>query len=159
MSSYRTPVWQTLGLGAIAGVRASVAPAIARHYITGGSYPSSSFPGIMFLRAPVTTIATRLFKAAENEDRPIDQYQSSLQLADIAVNIASGAFVGATIFKKNKQSMLQGMLIGGAAALVTSVASFYLRKHANKLPDVTQQFTGAFQDAFAYSSGVTLVKK
>jgi uncharacterized membrane protein len=159
MSSYRTPVWQTLGLGAIAGVRASVAPAIAGHYINGGVYPAISYPGMMFFRSPVTTMAARLFSATENQSKRIGSDQNTLQLADIAVNIASGAFVGATIFKKNKQSMLQGMLIGGAAALVTSVASFYLRKHTNKLPDVTQQFTGAFQDAFAYSSGVTLVKK
>jgi hypothetical protein len=34
--------------------------------------------------------------------------------------------------------MLKGMVIGGAAALVTGVAGFYLRKHADKLPDVIQ---------------------
>jgi uncharacterized membrane protein len=159
MRSYRKPVWQTLALGAIAGVRASIAPAIVGHYVSGGAYSAISFPGMRFLRSPVTSMATRLFSAAENESQPIDPDKNTLQLADIAMNIASGAFVGATIFKKNKQSMLEGMLIGGTAALVTSVATFYLRKHADKLPDVTHQLTGAFQDAFAYSCGVALVKK
>lgn len=158
MRNYRTPIWQTLGLGAIAGVRASAAPAIARH-MNSGSFPALSFPGMMLFRSPVTTMATKLFLANENEHAKSNQNKDILELSDLAANIASGALVGAVVFKKNRQSMLQGMLIGGAAALVTSVASFYLRKHADKLPDVTNQLTGAFGDAFAYSSGIPLLKK
>lgn len=155
MRNYRTPVWQTLGLGAIAGVRASAAPAIARHLNTG-FYPALSFPGMIFLRSPVTTMATQLFLANEHENARANHSHDTLELSDLAANIASGAFVGAVIFKKNRQSMLQGMLIGAAAALATSVASFYLRKHADKLPEATKHLTGAFGDAFAYSSGVNL---
>jgi uncharacterized membrane protein len=155
MRNYRTPIWQTLGLGAIAGVRASAAPAIARHMNTG-FYPALSFPGMMFLRSPVTTMATHIFRANENEHARANRSADTLVLSDLAANIASGAFVGAVIFRKSKQSMLQGMIIGAAAALATSVASFYLRKHADKLPDATKHLTSAFGDAFTYSSGVSL---
>ena len=155
MRNYRTPIWQTLGLGAIAGVRASAAPAIARH-MNMGYYPTFSFPGMMFLQSPVTTVATQLFLAKEHKNAKINHNPDTLVLADLAVNIASGALVGAVIFRKNRQSMLQGMVIGAAAALATSVASFYLRKHADKLPEATRHLTSAFGDAFAYSSGVSL---
>ncbi|MES2064021.1 MAG: hypothetical protein V4456_19010 [Bacteroidota bacterium] len=155
MRNYRTPVWQTLGLGAIAGVRASAAPAIARHMSTG-FYPALSFPGMMFLRSPVTTVATQLLRASEHAGK--NHNKETLSLSDLTANIASGAFVGALIFKKSRQSILQGMVIGAAAALATSVASFYLRKHADKLPDATKHLSGAFGDAFAYSSGVKLIK-
>jgi uncharacterized membrane protein len=157
MRNYRTPIWQTLGLGAIAGVRASAAPAIARHMSTG-FYPALSFPGMMFLRSPVTSMATQLFRATENEQAKANRSADTLVFSDLVANIASGAFVGAVIFRKSKQSMLPGMVIGAAAALATSIASFYLRKHADKLPDATKHLTGAFGDAFAYSSGVSLVK-
>jgi hypothetical protein len=155
MRNYKTPIWQTLGLGAIAGVRASAAPAIARH-MSNGYYPTLPFPGMMFLRSPVTTIATQLFKVSEYAN--ISHGKETLSLSDLSANIASGAFVGALIFKKSRQSILQGMVIGAAAALATSVASFYLRKHADKLPDATKHLSGAFGDAFAYSSGVKLIK-
>jgi uncharacterized membrane protein len=155
MRNYRTPIWQTLGLGAIAGVRASAAPAIARH-MNAGFYTGPSFPGMMFLRSPVTTVATQLFLANEHDNSRVNHHPDKLELSDLAANIASGAFVGAMIFKKSRQSMLQGMVIGAAAALATSVASFYLRKHADKLPNATKHLTGAFGDAFAYSSGVSL---
>ncbi|MBD1387164.1 hypothetical protein IDJ75_17890 [Mucilaginibacter rigui] len=155
MRNYRTPIWQTLGLGAIAGVRASAAPAIARHMNTG-FYPALSFPGMIFLRSPVTTMATQLFRANENEHARANHSSDTLVLSDFADNIASGAFVGAIIFRKSKQSILQGMVIGAAAALATSVATFYLRKHADKLPDATKHLTSAFGDAFTYSSGVSL---
>jgi uncharacterized membrane protein len=155
MRNYRTPIWQTLGLGAIAGVRASAAPAIARHMNTG-LYPALSFPGMMFFRSPVTTIATQLFLANEQENAKANPSNDNLDLSDLAANIASGAFVGAVIFQKNRQSILKGMVIGAAAALATSVASFYLRKHADKLPPATKHLTGAFGDAFAYSSGASM---
>ena len=157
MRNYRNPVWQTLGLGAIAGVRASAAPAIARH-MNNGFYTGPSFPGMRFLRSPVTTMATQLFRASENETARANHGHETLILSDLAANIASGAFVGAIVFRKSKQSIFQGMLIGAAAALVTSVANFYLRKHADKLPEATKHLTGAFEDAFAYSSGVSLLK-
>jgi hypothetical protein len=35
MRSYKKSVWQTLGLGAVAGVRASAAPAVANYYSNG----------------------------------------------------------------------------------------------------------------------------
>jgi uncharacterized membrane protein len=155
MRNYRTPIWQTLGLGAIAGVRASAAPAIARHLSTGYN-PGISFPGIMFFRSPVTTMATQLLRASEHEASQKHHDKQTFVLSDLAANIASGAFVGALVFKKNRQSIVQGMLIGAAAALATSVAGFYLRKHADKLPDTTKHLTGAFNDAFAYSNGVKL---
>jgi uncharacterized membrane protein len=155
MRNYRTPIWQTLGLGAIAGVRAGAAPAIVRH-MNIGFYPFFSFPGIMFLQAPVTTIATKLFSAAEKEKAQARQGRQTLMLSDLAVNIVSGAFVGAVVFKKGRQSIFQGMMIGAAAAAVTGIASFYLRKHADKLPDATKHLTGAFGDAFAYSNGRSL---
>jgi uncharacterized membrane protein len=157
MRSYKRSVWQTLGLGAVAGVRASAAPAVANYYSNG--YQPSSLRIVRFVQSPVTSIAISLLSAAENERKKAVEITDDLDMRQLALHIASGAFAGAAIFKRNKQSILKGMLIGGAAALVTGVAGFYLRKHADKLPDVIPQFTNAFEGAFAYSSGVKLLNK
>jgi uncharacterized membrane protein len=157
MRSYKKSVWQTLGLGAVAGVRASAAPAVANYYSNG--YQPSSLRIVRFVQSPVTSIAISLLSAAENERKKAVEITDDLDMRQLALHIASGAFAGAAIFKRNKQSILKGMLIGGAAALVTGLAGFYLRKHADKLPDVIPQFTNAFEDAFAYSSGVKLLNK
>ena len=148
------PVWQTLGLGAVAGVRASAAPAIANYYSNG--YYSSPLSIVRFAQSPITSIATSLFSAAENERKKLSTDTDTLDMRQLSLHVASGAFAGAAVFRKNKQSMLKGMLIGGVAALITGVAGHYIRKNARNLPDVLPQFTSAFNDAFAYSSGVTL---
>jgi uncharacterized membrane protein len=157
MRSYQKPVWQTLGLGAVAGVRASAAPAIANYYSNG--YQPSSLRIVRFVQSPLTSIAISLLSAAENKRKKTVKIADDLDMRQLALHIASGAFAGAAIFRKNKQSVLKGMVIGGAAALITGIAGFYLRKHADKLPDVIPQFTTAFEDAFAYSSGVKLLNK
>ncbi|WP_354431784.1 MULTISPECIES: hypothetical protein [unclassified Mucilaginibacter] len=150
----RKPVWQTLGLGAVAGMRASAAPAIANYYSNG--YYSSPLSIVRFAQSPITSIATSLLSAAENERRKLVNTTDNIDMRQLGLHVASGAFAGAAIFRKNKQSILKGMLIGGAAALLTGIAGHYIRKHADKLPDVIPQLTGAFNDAFEFSSGVTL---
>lgn len=148
------PVWQTLGLGAVAGVRASAAPAIANYYSNG--YYSSPLSIVRFVQSPITSIATSIFSAAENERKRLVKTTDGIDMRQLGLHVASGAFAGAAIFRKNKQSIFKGMLIGGAAALLTGVAGYYIRKNADKLPDVIPQFTDAFSDAFAFSSGISL---
>lgn len=145
------PIWQTLGLGAVAGVRASAAPAIANYYSNG--YYSSPFSIVRFAQSPITSIATSILAAAENERKSLVKSKDKLDLQQLSWHVASGAFAGAAVFRRNRQSMLKGMLIGGAAALFTGVAGYYIRKKADKFPELLPQFTGAFNDAFALSGG------
>ncbi|MBL4675220.1 MAG: hypothetical protein JKY70_03290 [Mucilaginibacter sp.] len=156
MRNYRKPVWQTIGLGALAGMRASAAPAIASYYYNDGASPILPFSVFKFVQSPVNSIATKIIVLAE-ERRPV-QKASRPDLNQLAIHVMSGAVAGATIFRKSRQNVLHGMLLGGAAALVTSVAGFYLKNYAAKFPEVTSPLADAFQDAFQMSSGVALGK-
>ncbi|WP_143822918.1 DUF4126 family protein [Mucilaginibacter sp. MD40] len=146
------PIWQTIGLGALAGIRASAAPAIAGHYYHDGVSPILPYPVFKFVQAPVTTVAVKVLKVAERN------HNQSPGLNKIAMHVAAGAFAGAAVFRKNRQSMLNGMLIGGFAALVTSVASRYMQNHADKFPEFTTPLKDAFGEAFKAGSGVALFK-
>jgi uncharacterized membrane protein len=76
----------------------------------------------------------------------------------LLARVASGAFVGATIFKANRQSVVNGILIGGASALAATFISFYARKYADKLSFVKDQFAGVVEDAVALGTGISIIK-
>lgn len=156
MRNYRKPVWQAIGLGALAGMRASAAPALASYYYNDGASPILPYPVFRFVQSPVNSIATKLIVLAE-EGRPA-QKNIRPNFNQLAVHVMSGAIAGATIFRKNRQNVLHGMLLGGASALLTSVAGFYLKSYASKFPEITSPLADAFQDAFQMSSGVSLAK-
>lgn len=153
MLNYTKPVWQTIGLGALAGLRASAAPAVAGHYYNNGVSPILPFSIFKFVQAPVTTVAVKVIKVAERSNQA-----QTPGLNKIALHVAAGAFAGAAVFRKNRQGMFNGMLIGGLAALVTSVAGHYIQNHADKFPEFTAPLKEAFGEAFKASNGVALFK-
>jgi uncharacterized membrane protein len=150
---------QAIGLGAVSGMRATIAPAVASHYLSMHPNPALSRTALRFVQSPVTAIVTKLLTAAEITGDKIPGGPNRIILPQLAARIVSGAFVGATIFKANRQSIVQGMLLGGASALAATFASYYLRKYIDKLPHVKDQVTGAFEDALALGSGIAILKK
>lgn len=157
MSSSKT-ILQTVGLGAIAGMRATMAPAVASHYLSNHPNPALSHSSLKFIQSPVTAVITKLLSAAEITGDKIPGTPNRIVLPRLAARVISGAFVGATIFKANRQSIVQGMVLGGASALAATFASFYIRKYIDKLPHVKDQVTGAFEDALAIGSGIAILK-
>ncbi|GAB2685329.1 hypothetical protein GCM10027037_03530 [Mucilaginibacter koreensis] len=157
-NSYSRALKQAIGLGAIAGLRASVAPAIASNYLS--KHPDSDLrhSKLRFLQKPATAILTKVLSVAEFVADKAPGAPDRIIASQLAARISSGALVGATMFKANRESSLKGAMIGGAAALVTTFASFYGRKYLDKVPHVKDTFVGAFEDAIAVSSGVKLMK-
>jgi uncharacterized membrane protein len=157
-NSYSRALKQAIGLGAIAGLRASVAPAVASNYLS--KHPDSDLrhSKLRFIQKPATSLITKILSIAEFAADKAPQAPNRIILPQVAARVASGALVGATMFKANRESALKGAMIGGAAALVTTFASFYGRKYLDKIPHVKDTFVGAFEDAIAVSSGVKLMK-
>ncbi|WP_462265033.1 DUF4126 family protein [Mucilaginibacter sp.] len=157
-NSYSTALKQAIGLGAIAGLRASVAPAVASNYLS--KHPDSDLKNsrLRFIQKPVTAIITKILSVAEIAGDKSPKSPNRIVPPQIAARVASGALVGATVFKANREAALTGALIGGATALATTFASFYVRKYLDKLPHVKDSFVGAFEDAIAVGSGIKLMK-
>lgn len=149
---------QTVGLGAVAGMRATMAPMVASHYLSNHPNPALSRSALRFIQLPVTAVITKLLSVAEITGDKIPGGPNRIIPAQLAARIASGAFVGATIFKANKQSVIEGMLIGGASALAATFASFYLRKYVDKLPFVKDPIAGVVEDVLALGTGVSILK-
>ncbi|OOQ59224.1 DUF4126 family protein [Mucilaginibacter pedocola] len=151
-------VLQAVGLGAVAGMRAAMAPMITSHYLNTHPNPALSRTSLRFIQLPLTAAITKMLSAAELTGDKLPSTANRIEPAQLLARVASGAFVGATIFKANKLSAIDGILIGGASALVASFASFYLRKAADALPFANEPMTGAVEDAVALGTGVAVIK-
>ena len=151
-------ILQTIGLGAVAGMRATMAPMVASHYLSNHPNPALSGTALRFIQMPVTAVITKLLSVAEITGDKLPGGPDRIVPAQLAARIASGAFVGATIFKANRQSVIEGMILGGVSALAVTYASFYLRKYADKLPFVKDQFAGVVEDALALGTGISILK-
>jgi uncharacterized membrane protein len=154
----KSAVKQAIGLGVVAGLRATVAPAVASHFLSHHPSNAVSSSKLSFIQSPVTAIITKLLSAAEISGDKIPNGPDRIVLPQVAARIASGALVGATVFVANRESAIKGMLIGGASALVGTFASFYARKYLDKIPHVKDIFVAVAEDALAVGSGVKLIK-
>lgn len=151
-------ILQTIGLGAVAGMRATMAPMVASHYLSNHPNPALSRTAFRFIQMPVTAFVTKLMSAAEVTGDKVPGGPDRIVPAQLMARVASGALVGATIFKANKQSVIEGMVLGGASALAVTFASFYLRKYVDKLPFVKDQFAGFVEDVIALGTGISILK-
>ena len=151
-------ILQTVGLGAVAGMRATMAPMVASHYLSNHPNPALSRSSLRFIQLPVTAIITKLLSVAEITGDKIPNGPDRIVPAQLLARVASGAFVGATIFKANRLSVVDGVLLGGVSALAATFASFYLRKYADKLPFVKDQIAGAVEDVVALGTGISILK-
>lgn len=150
-------ILQTVGLGAVAGMRATMAPMVASHYLSNHPNPALSRSSLRFIQMPVTAVITKLLSVAEITGDKIPDGPDRIHPAQLMARVASGAFVGATIFKANKLSVIDGILLGGASALVATFASFYLRKVVDEIPFVQEPMTGAVEDAVALGTGLSII--
>ncbi len=156
-NSYYKALKQTIGLGAVAGLRATIAPAAASNYLSKHPDVDLKSSKLRFIQKPITAIITKVLSAAEIAGDKSPKSPNRIAAPQVLARVASGALVGATIFRANRESMLQGALIGGGSALAATFASFYARKSLDKLPHVKDTFVGAFEDAIAIGSGVKLM--
>nr|WP_294944379.1 DUF4126 family protein [uncultured Mucilaginibacter sp.] len=151
-------ILQTVGLGAVAGMRATMAPMVASHYLSNHPNPALSRSSLRFIQLPVTAIITKLLSVAEITGDKIPNAPNRIAPAQLLARVASGAFVGATIFKANRLSVVDGILLGGASALAATFASFYLRKYADKLPFAKGPIAGTVEDVVALGTGISILK-
>lgn len=157
-NSYYKALKQAIGLGAIAGLRASIAPAVASNYLSKHPDKDLRRSKLRFIQKPATALVTKLLSVAEIAADKAPNAPNRIIPPQIGARVASGALVGATMFRANRESVINGALIGGASALITTIASFYARQYLDKIPHVKDTFVGAFEDAVAVSSGIKLMK-
>ena len=146
------------GLGAIAGMRTTIAPAVVSHYLSKNPKSALAKSKLAFMQSPTAAVVTKALSLAEMTTDKLPGTSDRIILPQTLPRVLSGALVGAVIFQASKQKITNGILIGGAAALVATFASFYIRKYLSKVPYVKDPLLGAAEDYVAVSSGASLMK-
>lgn len=149
------------GMGAVAGLRPMVAPAIIayarkkRWIHLGNSLFATTLSGRASRR--INELLVSEFIADK-----LPFTSSRLNAGPLASRIASGALCGAAVCTALKQPPTHGALLGGLAALASALATHHLRNNlGRRIPDFA---AGLLEDALAVSGGalitaLTVVRK
>ncbi|GAL86691.1 hypothetical protein MYP_3921 [Sporocytophaga myxococcoides] len=146
-----------LGLGAIAGMRATFAPSLASHLLTKKSFRGSLNSGLAFLQLPASNVITKIISAGEIVGDKLPSTPNRTSAPQLITRIISGALVGATIFQAYKQKRSTGLLLGGLSALAMTYASFYARKYFAEGYKIEDTIIGGIEDTIAIGTGARLI--
>lgn len=157
-NTMNTTTKKAIGLGAMAGMRASIAPAVAIHYLSRKPNSALAHSKLSFVQSPVAAVVTKLLSAAEITTDKLPSTSNRITLSQTLPRVAMGAFLGAVIFQANKGKIQEGMVVGGASALVATFTSFFVRKALSKIPYVKDAVLGALEDAVVIKNTASLMK-
>lgn len=147
-----------IGLGVIAGMRTTFAPAIASHFLSKKHNAALSKSKLGFMQSPVTAIVTKVMSVGEIIGDKLPNAPDRIVAPSVAARAASGAFAGALISAAGDDNVAKRILIGGATAIAATFGTYYLRKYISENTFVKEPATGAVEDAIAIGMGALLMK-
>lgn len=151
--------WPTLGFAALAGSRATSAPAFLSQYLSHQALsPALAKSPLRFLAQPGVTTALELLVAGELVGDKLPSAPDRIVPQQLTTRAASGALVGATLYKAKGGSALVGALVGGLGTVAATYATWWLRTQASKKLHLDSGLVGAGEDALVLAAGTALAK-
>ncbi len=159
MTNKNKIIAKAIGLGAISGMRATVAPTVLSYFLS--KHPSKALgrSKLSFLQSPVTAVITKVLTAAEFTGDKLPNTGNRIALPQVAARVASGALAGAGLFRANKAGIAKGLVLGGASALAVTFASYYFRKYVDKKTHTKDSYVGGIEDLISLVSGWAVMRK
>jgi uncharacterized membrane protein len=147
-----TPVL-AVGIGAVAGLRTLVAPAVlawaAKHrWIRRGNSP---FAAIVSAKASTRIIDLALSELIADK---LPFTPSRLKPGPFAARILSGAVCGAAIYGVVEQPLKEGAILGGLGATAGALAGYHVRKRLSR--NLPEWRVAVLEDVVAIGGGVLL---
>lgn len=146
-----------IGLGAIAGMRSMMAPAILSHYLRRRPANGLTNSKLEFLRTSIFDKAAKFLTAGEVFGDKMPQTPDRIAAGALAGRLISGAFVGAAVFKHKNEKLWKGALIGGISSVASSFIFFYLRKQLHTKAHIHDKILGTVEDIIAVGSGAVVM--
>ncbi|NML67528.1 DUF4126 domain-containing protein [Hymenobacter sp. RP-2-7] len=151
--------WPTLGFAALAGSRATSAPAFLSQYLSHQALsPALAKSPLRFFARPGVTIALELLVAGEIVGDKMPSAPDRTVPQQLATRTASGALVGATLYKAKGGNALVGALVGGLGTVAATYATWWLRTQASQQFNLDSGLVGAGEDALVLAAGTALAK-
>jgi uncharacterized membrane protein len=151
--------WPALGFAALAGSRATSGPAFLSQYLSQQSLaPGLAGSPLRFLAKPGAATALKFLIAGEFVGDKLPDTPNRIVPQQLVVRAASGALVGATVYKAKGGSALSGALVGVLGTVAATYLTFYLRKGISEKANISTSLIGAGEDALVLGLGAALAK-
>jgi uncharacterized membrane protein len=159
MTTSKKMIAKAIGLGAVAGMRATVAPTVLSFFLNRHPSKTLAKSGLSFIQSPVTALITKVLTGAEFVGDKLPNGPNRIIFPQVAVRVASGALAGAGLFRSNKAGIAKGLVLGGASALAVTFGSYYLRKYIDKKFHAKDSVVGGIEDLISLASGWAVMRK
>ena len=159
MKTSKKIIAKAIGLGAIAGMRATVAPTVLSYFLNKHPSKALAKSGLGFLQSPITGVITKVLTAGEFLGDQLPNGPNRIIFPQVAARVASGALAGAGLFRANRAGIAKGLVLGGASALAVTFGSYYLRKYVDKKLHAKDGVVGGFEDLLSLVGGWAVMRK
>lgn len=136
---------KAVSLGAVAGLRAMLAPAM----LSGAVAKDRRKTDDNLLVANKIPVVLGLLAVGELIGDKLPTTPNRTAFFGLSARIISGAIVGGFIGAKYKKSITAGAVLGAASAIAAAYAGENVRREAGKLTDIPDGLLGAVEDAIA----------
>jgi uncharacterized membrane protein len=152
------PFWQVLGIGALAGLRSTSAPAIASHILSHHHSKRLEGTHLDFMQSKTVANALKLLAVGEVVMDKMPFTPNRIKPAGVVFRCLAGAVAGASISKATGGKIGSGALFGAASALASTYISFMVRKSTVKATGVMDPIIGGLEDALVIGAGAGLIR-
>ena len=158
LKEIKHPLWQVIGIGTLAGMRTSSAPAIASQILSHHHSKRLERSPLNFMQSKAVANVLTILSVGEVVVDKLPATPNRTKPAGLIFRGLSGALAGASIYKASGNNVLAGTLIGAVSAVASTYISFLLRKSIVKNTSVIDPIIGALEDALVIGAGVGLAQ-
>ncbi|MDQ6677418.1 MAG: DUF4126 family protein [Acidobacteriota bacterium] len=145
------------GIGAVAGLRSMVAPALVSQAAHTGSIDLGGGPFAFLSKQRSADIATGAAVLELVADKlPFTPDRTTA--VPLIVRAISGGVAGAAVSSARKQDWRKGACVGGVAALAASFAGFWIRRSLTRNAGAPDLLIALAEDALAVACGVVILR-
>ena len=156
LKEIKHPFWQVIGIGTLAGMRSSAAPAITSQILSHHHSKRLEHSPLSFMQSKVVANALTVLSVGELVADKLPSTGDRTQPGGVIFRGLSGALAGASIYKSSGNNVYVGSIIGAATAVASTYLSFILRKTAGKRTSIIDPILGGIEDALVIGAGIGL---
>jgi len=158
LKEIRHPFWQVIGIGTLAGMRTSSAPAVTSQILSHHHSKRLEKSPLNFMQSKIVANTLTVLSLSEVVMDKLPSTPNRTRPAGVIFRGLSGALAGASIYKSSGNNVLVGSLLGAATAVASTYLSFIVRKSAGKRTSIIDPILGGIEDALVIGVGVGLAK-
>jgi uncharacterized membrane protein len=141
------------GIGAVAGMRSVLAPALVSKWLADNGRSNALEPPFSLLKSKRTASVVSALSKGEIIFDKLPVTPPRISPGPLAARAVSGAVCGATICKVAHERVDVGALVGAGAAVSAAFLAYYLRQGLGRRLPVPDAVLGGIEDSAAYAIG------